>query len=339
LGSIRSLWRGACALALAFPLTTGADDVRPSTTTGSTGPGHAESLDKLGTGSGLRVAEQRGPESKHARDERSREDPPESRGLDREAPPPGDGKPVELPEQVVRLPRARATDPTSSATVVQADKFAGEAKGVAELVATAPGVAVREQGGLGQLATVSIRGASADGVRVLLDGLPLNTGAGGGVDLSRIPRHWISSVEIVRGAEGARWGAGALGGVVNLVTRPAGGDAWSAEVGGGSWRTYTVGADAAAGGETWGLVGALSLNGTDGDFPYVYDRTLNQPGGTVERTRRTRAGGSRRASGGPGVAAGTRSSSSRAAGERSPGIRASTRTRSSTSSATLASGS
>ena len=247
----RPFRRGAIALALAFPLAAPA----------APGPVRPEPAER-GPSEG-------GPETKH-----------EGRTG------PAEPEPVELPEQVVRLPRARPSDPTSSATVVLADRFAGEAKAVAELVATAPGVAVRDQGGLGQLATVSIRGASADGVRVLLDGLPLNTGAGGGVDLARVPRHWVSSVEIVRGAEGARWGAGALGGVVNLVTRPADGERWSVELGGGSWRTYTLGADAAAGGETWGLVGALSLTGTEGDFPYMYDRLPNEEGGWEGRTRR-----------------------------------------------------
>jgi outer membrane cobalamin receptor len=193
--------------------------------------------------------------------------------------------PVELPEQVVRLPRAQATDPTSAATVVDAERFAAEAKAVAEIVATAPGVSVREQGGLGQLATVSIRGASADGVKVLLDGLPLTTAAGGGVDLSRIPRHWVSSAEIVRGPEGARWGAGALGGVVNLVTRPAGGAEWSAVTGGGSFGTYTLGVDGGTGGDGWGTLAALSFDRTRGEFPYTFDETPSRPGGTLTRER------------------------------------------------------
>ena len=128
-----------------------------------------------------------------------------------------------LDEVVIPLPRAPAPqDPTASATVVEAERFAGELKGVAELAATAPGVAVRSHGGLGQLTTISIRGSTSGGVRVLLDGIPLDTAAGGGVDLSTIPLHWVDRVEVVRGAEGAYFGAGALGGAVNVVTLPGG---------------------------------------------------------------------------------------------------------------------
>ncbi len=81
-----------------------------------------------------------------------------------------------------------ARDRTASATVIDADRFAGEAKGVAELVATAPGRR-RERLRRPRPASPpsSIRGATADGVLVLLDGIPLNTAFGGGVDLSSHP--------------------------------------------------------------------------------------------------------------------------------------------------------
>ena len=84
-------------------------------------------------------------------------------------------------EQIVivgRRPRDLAgRDPTAAATVVEADRFAGEAKGVAELVATAPGVAVNDYGGLGRIATASIRGSSADAVLVLACGAGVQTAA------------------------------------------------------------------------------------------------------------------------------------------------------------------
>ena len=146
--------------------------------------------------------------------------------------------PVLMDEQEVRLPRTGAgADPTAAATVVEASRFAGEAKDVAGLVATSPGVAVNDYGGLGQLTTVSIRGSTADGVLVLLDGLPLNTAFGGAVDLSSIPRGWIERIEVLRGPEGALYGAGALGGVVNVITRRTAAGQWSAEGTGGSFGT------------------------------------------------------------------------------------------------------
>ena len=186
--------------------------------------------------------------------------------------------PVLLDEQVIQLPRSPAPqDPTASATVVEAERFAGELKSVAELAATAPGVAVRSNGGFGQLTTISIRGSSSGGVRVLLDGIPLDTAAGGGVDLSTIPLHWVERVEVVRGAEGAYFGAGALGGAVNVVTLPAVAGKWGAEVTGGSFGTASAVADVGGGGDDWALLAAVTGGTTRGDFPYLTPSSPSVP--------------------------------------------------------------
>lgn len=200
-----------------------------------------------------------------------------------------DPAPSEAAEQIVvvgRRPRDLAgRDPAAAATVVEADRFAGEAKGVAELLGTAPGIAVHEYGGLGHLATVSIRGSTADGVKVLIDGLPLNTAAGGGVDLSSIPRHWIERIEVVRGAEGAYYGSGALGGVVNVVTRRAVPGSWSATATGGSFLTGSFGADAAGGADPWAALASASVEGSGGRFAYLFDPTPSSPGNAEVKMR------------------------------------------------------
>ena len=186
--------------------------------------------------------------------------------------------PVVLEEQVIQLPRSPAPqDPTASATVVEAGRFAGELKSVAELAATAPGVAIRSYGGLGQLSTISIRGSGSGGVRVLLDGIPLDTAAGGGVDLSTIPLHWVDRVEVVRGAEGAYFGAGALGGAVNVVTLPAVAGKWGAEVTGGSFGTVSGVADIGVGGDRWAILTAITGGSTRGNFPYLTPSSPSVP--------------------------------------------------------------
>ena len=179
---------------------------------------------------------------------------------------------VELGQTVVRAPRGEAAaDPTAAATVVDARRFAGEAKTVAELVSTAPGAAVNGYGGLGQLTTVSIRGSAPSEVQVFLDGLPLGNQAGGGVDLSRIPSQWIERIEVVRGAAGASYGSGAMAGALNVVTRRAAAGSWSAEATGGSFRTFQAAADGALGGPGWALLGAVTGQDTSGRFPYLFD--------------------------------------------------------------------
>jgi vitamin B12 transporter len=101
-------------------------------------------------------------------------------------------------------------------TTLSAKEFAGAAS-MAEALERVPGMDVRFQGGQGQLSTAQVRGARANQALVLVDGQPLSAGAT--VDLSLIPLQSIERVEVLRGPEAARFGAGALGGVVNFITR------------------------------------------------------------------------------------------------------------------------
>lgn len=213
-----------------------------------------------------------------------------------------DEAPAAATEDIVvvgsRLRRTHASeDPTASATIVEADRFAGEAKGVADLVATAPGVAVNGYGGLGQLATASIRGSTASGVLVLLDGIPLNTGLGGGVDLSSIPRAWIDRIEVVRGPEGAQYGSGSLGGVVNVITRRAPAGTWSGETSAASFETLAASAEGAARAGAASIFLAGSGETTSGAFPYVWESTPDDPSGPARHAGTRTWNGASRAGG------------------------------------------
>src|SRR6266542_4891835 len=69
---------------------------------------------------------------------------------------------------------------------------------------------------------VSLRGLGASGASravVLADGIPLNDPFGGWVYWDRLPRVSITEVEVLRGSASHLYGSGALGGVVNLVTK------------------------------------------------------------------------------------------------------------------------
>jgi outer membrane receptor protein involved in Fe transport len=69
---------------------------------------------------------------------------------------------------------------------------------------------------------VSLRGVGPSGASralVLVDGIPINDPFGGWVPWSRVPLLSIDQVEVVRGGGSALWGNGALGGVINVITR------------------------------------------------------------------------------------------------------------------------
>jgi len=89
---------------------------------------------------------------------------------------------------------------------------------LAELLATLPGVQVREGGGLGSYSEASLRGSSGRQVRILLDGLPLDTGGGDATSLSRISPLLLDQVDVYEGRVPVSLGSG-LAGTINLRTR------------------------------------------------------------------------------------------------------------------------
>jgi len=238
----------------------------------------------------LTVAGTLGPRRARA-DASAPEDAPSAAGSPpaEATPPRAEEPPVELPEVVVRVPAATpGATPSAAATTVPADRYAGEAKGVAELLAASPGVEVTRYGTRGQLATVQIRGVAAEGVKVLVDGLPLGS-VGGGIDLETIPRAWIGRIDVVRGPSAAALGAGALGGAVNVVTRDADAGAASGEVTGGSFGTYSASAEGAARAGAFTAFVAATAENTRGNFPYVSYTTPDLPGAGEELTRENNA--------------------------------------------------
>lgn len=74
-------------------------------------------------------------------------------------------------------------------------------------------------GGPGGLQQASVRGATPQQVLVLLDGVPLNATAQFGVNLATISLASVERIEVLRGPYSAIHGSGALGGVIQIVTR------------------------------------------------------------------------------------------------------------------------
>lgn len=71
-------------------------------------------------------------------------------------------------------------------------------------------------------ASVRIQGMRGRYTRFLSDGLPLFGQQGGGLGLLQIPPMDLGQVEVIKGVSSALYGAGAMAGVVNLVSRRPG---------------------------------------------------------------------------------------------------------------------
>ena len=122
---------------------------------------------------------------------------------------------------VVEEPAEDDTDPSATSatvTVIAVDERVPASADVAVVVDSASGTVVRRLGGLGDYASVSIRGSSARQVQVFLDGVPLNPDGSQAVNLSELPLAAFERVEIYRGGAPAELAAAPIGGVVNLVT-------------------------------------------------------------------------------------------------------------------------
>ena len=82
-----------------------------------------------------------------------------------------------------------------------------------------PGVEVRRSGSLGKTTSISIRGANSNQVQVLMDGMRVSSPTTGQTELADISVDMIERIEVIRGPQSTLYGADAIGGVVNIITR------------------------------------------------------------------------------------------------------------------------
>ena len=114
-----------------------------------------------------------------------------------------------------------------------------------------------------------MRGVSGSGssrTLVLADGVPLNDPFGSWVYWNRIPLAAVDRVEVVRGATGDLYGAGALGGVIQLLTVQPSRTRARATFDGGSHDTFRGSLFAAAEKNGWNGSGAYEGVRTDGAY-------------------------------------------------------------------------
>ncbi len=92
----------------------------------------------------------------------------------------------------------------------------------ADLLRGAPGFAVSQSGGTGSITEVRFRGAEANQLLVMVDGITINDPAlGSSVDFANLDLIGATRIEVLPGAQSALWGSDAMAGVLNLETTPA----------------------------------------------------------------------------------------------------------------------
>lgn len=108
----------------------------------------------------------------------------------------------------------------SSVTIIDKEQIEqSQASNISELLRLVPGLQVNQQGSRGALTQIRVRGAEANQLLVIIDGIEVNDIAQGGeFNFAHLQTDQIKRIEVVRGPQSALWGSDALAGVINIIT-------------------------------------------------------------------------------------------------------------------------
>jgi outer membrane cobalamin receptor len=147
-------------------------------------------------------------------------------------------------------------------------RTSSDVPGILEHVA---GVTVRRSGGIGEYASASIRGSNPSDVQVYLNGIPLNSAAGGAVDIGKIPLESVDRIHVYKGAAPLGYMANSSGAVISLETADredmrsvhAAAGSFGLRKGGGLMVQHTDKATHRV---------SVDMTHTNGDYPYIHDK-------------------------------------------------------------------
>ncbi|MBS0222727.1 MAG: TonB-dependent receptor [Proteobacteria bacterium] len=130
-----------------------------------------------------------------------------------------------MPDTVVTADRAPTPidKVTGTVTVITREEMERrQYRTVDEVLRTVPGVSVQQSGGVGAQTSVFVRGANSNHVVVLIDGMNVNDPAtpNGAIDFAHFLTENLDRIEVVRGPMSTLYGSSAIGGVINMVTKP-----------------------------------------------------------------------------------------------------------------------
>jgi iron complex outermembrane recepter protein len=188
------------------------------------------------------------------------------------------GTPASLTAPSVDKARSEMRRIPGGVDFVPAERFRdGAAQTIKDVLDFSPGVFVQTKYGQ-EDARLSIRGSGLSrnfhlrGVRILLDGVPINLADGSG-DFHEIDPLATRYVEVFRGANALQWGAASLGGAVNFVS-PTGRDSPGvlARLSAGSFGTLHT---------------QLAYGGVSGGFDFWGTGTLVRSDGYRDHTAQT----------------------------------------------------
>ena len=104
-----------------------------------------------------------------------------------------------------------------NAVAVDTKELQNTTKNLSDALAKAPGMKLRESGGVGSDMHLMLDGFSGKHVKVFIDGVP-QEGVGSSFGLNNIPVNFADRIEVYKGVVPVGFGTDAIGGVINIVT-------------------------------------------------------------------------------------------------------------------------
>lgn len=152
-------------------------------------------------------------------------------------------------------------------TVIDRDAIERFGQGsVAELLSRQHGIESANNGGPQAVTSLFVRGANANQTLILIDGLRINPATSGGGALNALALNDIERIDVLRGAASSLYGADAVGGVINIITRQ------------GAERPVSLRADVGAG--SHGVVRtSASIAGSSAGWRYALNAGYGQGNG------------------------------------------------------------
>ena len=124
-------------------------------------------------------------------------------------------------ESEIEAEQAKQAKKAESVATIDAAEMQNTSKTVSKAVNSASGVKVRKSGGRGSEGKIKIRGMEGKNIKVLVNGVPVETQ--GNLGLDDIPIDQIADIEVYKGYVPARFATDGAGGAINIITkkRPA----------------------------------------------------------------------------------------------------------------------
>ena len=105
-----------------------------------------------------------------------------------------------------------------NAIAIDAKALQNSTSSLSEALAQAPGMKIRESGGVGSDMQLTMDGFNGKHIKVFIDGVP-QEGVGSSFSLNNIPVNYAERIEIYKGVVPVGFGTDAIGGVINVVTK------------------------------------------------------------------------------------------------------------------------